>query len=102
MQYAPRAGMNTWGTTANESKADRALAYANASADEIRMMPPPLPQVILFRDRLGLPTYAERQTRISDLVDIPRDASDPARIDWTGTDGSYSGSSRNSTIGGIY
>ena len=44
---------------------------------------------------MGLPTKQQRQIKIEDIIDVNRIYSDP-RINWTGTPGGYSGSSRPS------
>lgn len=86
-----------WGPTIRERRLDEALQVANLTADEIRAtVRPPLPQVQLFPPRTGYPSYAARQARVTDVIQVDRIYGDVWRINWTGTPGGYSGTSRPS------
>lgn len=93
--YPLREGQPRWGNELQERLLDEALQVANVPGAMLRDMPPPLPQVEVFRAREGYPSKQERQIRIEDVIDVNRIYSDP-RINWTGTPAGYSGTSRPS------
>lgn len=94
-RYPLREGAPRWGNEIEERLLDEALQVANIPGDYLRDKPAPLPQVVAFRPREGYPSYQQRQIRIEDIVDVNRIFTDP-RINWTGTPGGYSGTSRPS------
>ena len=95
-RYPLREEQPRWGNTREERLLDEALQVANVPGDVIReQVRPPLTQIIAFPPRMGLPTKQQRQIKIEDIIDVNRIYSDP-RINWTGTPGGYSGSSRPS------
>lgn len=93
--YPLRQGQPRWGMELQERRLDEALQAANLPGDYLRQIPPPLPQVIVFRPRLGLPDKAQRQLHIEDFIDIDRIYSDP-RSTFSGGNAGYTGSFRNS------
>lgn len=104
--YYPRSPDNTWGEVKAERKIDAALMAAQTPGALLASATrPPLPQVRLFPPRLGYPSYQQRQIGIADIVDVPRIYHAPERnwtgtpnafTSWSGTESSYSGSSRPS------
>lgn len=94
--YPLLQGQPRWGEERAEFLLDLSLQVANASPEQLLNRAPPLPQVNVWRPRMGYPSKAQRQIRIEDVIDVDRIYTDP-RINWTGTPGGYSGSSRNST-----
>lgn len=95
MMVFPLEGQPRWSDPKAERLVDFALAAALIPGDQIRMLRPPLPQIQEFPPLYGYRSYQDRQTRIEDVIDVPRIYSDP-RVSWTGTQGGYSGSSRPS------
>lgn len=63
----------------------RALA---ATPEELRVLPPPLPQIQLFRPRFG---YDRDEIGIMDVINVGRGSVDPFSV-FAGTSGSYTGS----------
>jgi hypothetical protein len=95
--YPLLQGKPRWGEERAEWLLDLSLQVANTPGRElVRAQPPSLPQVDVWRSRMGYPLKAQRQVTIGDIIDVNRIYNDP-RINWTGTPAGYSGSSRNSS-----
>jgi hypothetical protein len=79
------------------------------SADQLRALRPPLPQIEYLPPRFGYPDYAERQWDILQVFDITRLPSGRVpgfprmhqkdRVDYSGTQSTSQGSDRNSNSG---
>lgn len=73
----------------------QALTSALMTAEEIQQnVQPPLPQVAVFRPRVGYPTVEERQARIEDIVGLERVTMHPASTWFSGGPAGYTGSPR--------
>lgn len=70
-----------------------ALAESQAPEDVVRMLTPPLPQIVAFPPRFGWPTYEQRQPGIEEVFDLDRMYGDFS----ADRSGSYTGSARNVT-----
>jgi hypothetical protein len=71
-----------------QAKCAQALATVEAPAEEIRMLRPPLPQVSLLPPRFG---YGHDVPDVEECMDLDRDPA--VRYDFSGSEGSYAGSS---------
>lgn len=72
-----------------QAKTAQALATVEAPAADIRLLRPPLPQVPFLPPRFG---YGHVVVDVDDCMEAGRDAAD-ARYDFSGSAGSYAGSS---------
>ena len=89
-----------------QKQADDALAIAqSATADQLRALRPPLPQIVMDPPRFGYPPYAERQWDVLQVFGISRTPSGniPAmprsqedRVDYSRSQSADQGSDRNS------
>jgi hypothetical protein len=70
------------------AKCAQALATVEAPAEDLRLLRPPLPQVPLLPPRFG---YGHDVPDVEECVDLDRDPA--ARYDFSGSEGSYAGSS---------
>ena len=94
-----------WATN-YQRQADDALAIAEGmSADELRALRPPLPQIVANPPRFGYPDYADRQWNIFQVFGITRLPSGRIpglpqtrgedRVDYSRSQGGFAGSDRN-------
>jgi hypothetical protein len=88
--------MSAYGPTGpNESNQERlvseALVESQEPEDLVRMIQPPLPQIVAFPPRFGWPSYSERQPGIEGVFDLDRLYADHRNE----RSGGYTGSSRN-------
>lgn len=70
------------------AKCALAMATLDAPEDALRALGPPLPQIIRFRPRFGL---VHADITVEDCVSLDRDRYE--RHDFSGSEGSYSGTS---------
>jgi hypothetical protein len=93
-----------------QRQADEALAMATSmSADQLRALRPPLPQIEYLPPRFGYPTYEERQWDVLQVFGISRlppgqlpgfpRMRQKDRVDYTQTQATSQGSDRNSNSG---
>lgn len=85
---------------------DRALGM---SADELRALGPPLPQIVYLPPRFGYPTYDQRQWGVMEVFGITRTPAGRIpgmprmhgkdRVDYTRSQSTDQGSERNSDSG---
>ena len=89
-----------------QAQGDEAFERAESmSADQLRALRPPLPQIIMNPPRFGYPTYIERQWSVLQVFGITRLPSgavpgmprmrEDQRVDYSKSQGSYQGSDRN-------
>jgi hypothetical protein len=94
-----------WATNYQRQADDAFAAAESMSADQLRALRPPLPQIMANPPRFGWPTYAERQWNIFQVFGITRLPSGQIpgmprmhqkdRVDYTQYQGSSQGSDRN-------
>lgn len=93
-----------------QRQADEAFAAATSmSADELRALRPPLPQIQYLPQRFGYPSYPDRQWGVMQVFGITRLPSGglPAmpvnhandRVDYSGSQSTQQGSDRNTNSG---
>lgn len=61
-----------WATNYQRQADDAFAAAESMTADQLRALRPPLPQIMAFPPRFGYPTYAERQWGVLQVFGITR------------------------------
>ena len=77
----------------------QALNVITMPREEVqRVVRPRLPQLQLFREKLG---YRTRQISLMDVINVNEDQP-PTRVDFTGGHAGYQGTERNAQSGGFW
>lgn len=98
-----------WATLYQRQADDAFSAATSMSADQLRALRPPLPQIIWDPPRFGYPTYDQRQWNVMQVFGITRLPSGKIpglpqmhgedRVDYSRNQGGYQGSDRNTNSG---
>ena len=98
-----------WETNYQRQADDAFAAAESMSADQLRMLQPPLPQIIMYPPRFGYPTYDERQWGVLQVFGITRMPSGQIpgmpqmrgedRVDYSRSQSTFQGSDRNTNSG---
>lgn len=70
MQVSPYA--QPWSSNYQRQSEEAFWVAESATADQLRALRPPLPQIQYLPPRFGYPTYAERQPTVLDVFGIDR------------------------------
>ena len=94
-----------WSTNYQRQADDAFAAAESMTADELRALRPPLPQIIYQPPRFGYPSYADRQWTVMQVFGITRSPNgtipgmphmrEKDRVDYSQSQSTMSGSDRN-------
>lgn len=70
MQVTPYA--QPWANNYQRQSEEAFWVAESATAEQLRQLRPPLPQIVYLPPRFGYPTYAERQPTVLDVFGIDR------------------------------